>query len=251
MRYIRRFLALLTAACLLVSSASAVGFEMVSADETDAQKLLRSYDKKEGYLYLELGRYPYTADGEIQPVLWEVLYVENDVALLFTHYCIDFAQFNEERKDEPTWKDYTIYHTLNEVMVPEMFTDEELSAILLDEELGWLYYPTTQDMWNNDYGYRAGHWPYAERKCEPTPYAKANPHAWVSSETYCTWYFTRNVMRTGTHGLVGYDGHTSVAANNRWGGVRPMCRVDMTKLDNATGSGTVDDPYVFTVVSGK
>ena len=34
----------------------------------------------------------------------------------------------------------------------------------------------------------------------------------------------------------------------RIGGVRPACYVDCSMLDKVTGTGTKDDPYVFSIV---
>lgn len=251
MNLIRRSAAMLLCLFLVLNmaAASAAGFTMVSIDQTDAQLNVRGYVKHEGYVYMNFGSYPYTAEGEVQPILWDVLFVENDKALLFTHYIIDFAQYHTERADMPTWKDYAIYHTLNEEMVPVMFTPDELSAIIYNEDMGWIYYPSTGDMWNIDYGFRAGHWPHKERECRATPYAKASPNAWISHENGNSWYYTTSVPRRCCHGLVGYDGHTSVAANNRYGGVRPLCWVDLTKLDHMTGTGTLEDPFCFEITA--
>ena len=55
-----RLLALAAALVLLFTCAS-------------AEDALRGYSKEDGYVYLRLGRYPQTADGGVEPILWRVL----------------------------------------------------------------------------------------------------------------------------------------------------------------------------------
>jgi len=232
------------------TTAHAVGFTLENAPETDAERLVRGYDADAGYIYLYWGRYPYTAEGDVMPVLWKVLAVENNYAFLFSQYVIDFAQYHTEKVDLPVWKDNAIYTTLNEDIRKVMFTDEELKSVRYSEELGWLFYLSNPQLRKVDYGFR--HWqlkPQKERECAPTPYAMTHPEAWVDAASGNTWYFSTGIPRRGFHNLIGFDGHTSTAANNRYGGVRPGCYVDLAMLDHATGSGTLDDPYSFELVN--
>ena len=53
---------------------------------------LRGYIKGEEYQYVQLGEYPYEADGTVRPVLWRVLTVNDGSALLLTEYIIDTKQ---------------------------------------------------------------------------------------------------------------------------------------------------------------
>lgn len=248
---LRRMTALLLALiCFCGANALADGFTVTTGGQTDAQRLVRGYDADEGYIYVNYGRYPYYEDGTVAPILWRVLGVEeDDWALLLTEYVIDFAMYNTEKVNIYEWKGNTIYHTLNDEMRLVMFTDEELSAVRYSEEKGWLYYLDNEDYRNTAYGFR--HWqlkPQKERECAPTPYAMTHPDAWKDSSNGCTWYFSTGIPRNGYHNLIGFDGHTSTAANNRNGGVRCACKIDLSVLDNVSGSGTKEDPYLFEVI---
>ena len=248
----RRIIALLCTLVLLLSTSASLaeGFSVEVSSQTDAQRLVRGYDADEGYIYINYGRYPYEADGTIAPVLWRVLGVSEDGwALLLTEYVIDFAMYNTEKVNIYEWKGNTIYHTLNDDMRKVMFTDEELTAVRYSEEKGWLYYLDNEDYRNTSYGFR--HWqlkPQKERECKPTPYAMTHPDAWCDKSNGCTWYFSTGIPRRGYHNLIGFDGHTSTAANNRNGGVRCACKLDLSMLSNVSGSGTLEDPYSFDVV---
>lgn len=227
----------------------AANYTMIRTQETDAERLIRGYDPEDGYIYMCFGRYPYTEEGTVMPVEWKVLGVENNYAFLYTQYVIDFAQYHTEKVTLEVWKDNAIYTTLNENIRKQMFTDEELRAVRYSEEMGWLFYLSNLQLRQEAYGFY--HWqlkPQKPRECAPTPYAMTHPEAWRDAGNGNTWYFSTGVPRRGFHSLIGFDGHTSTAANNRYGGVRPACYVDLAMLDNVTGSGTLEDPYMFDVI---
>ena len=50
---------------------------------------LRGYWKGHGWKFVSLGQYPYEKDGTVAPVLWRVLEIKDNVALLITEYVID------------------------------------------------------------------------------------------------------------------------------------------------------------------
>ncbi|MBR0519073.1 hypothetical protein IJJ97_04710 [bacterium] len=46
--------------------------------------------------YIQIGRYPQTAEGEILPIEWQVLYKDeaNNLMLVISHYGLDAKSFN-------------------------------------------------------------------------------------------------------------------------------------------------------------
>ncbi len=252
----RRLFALLTTLALLcgaLSTAHAASFPLTAYPETDAQRVVRGYDPEggleNGYTYICFGRYPYTAEGDVMPVTWKVLAVEDGYAFCYSAYVIDFAQYHSEKVDLVVWKDNLIYTTLNETVRAKMFTEEELAAVAYSEERGWLFYLSNPQLRTEAYGFC--HWqlkPQKPRECAPTPYAMTHPDAWVDPASGNTWYFSTGMPRVGFHSLIGFDGHTSTAANNRYGGMRPACYIDLSMLDGVSGSGTLEDPYCFEVI---
>lgn len=259
---IRKLTAILLACCLCLAAlpASARTFTLTEEKQTDGERVLRGFDEVtgskfngyDGYQFLYFGHYPFTEDGEIGPVLWKVLGIEDGYALLWSNYAIDFAQYNAERVAIEVWKENTIYHTLNEQFREAMFTEEELRAVRYSEDLGWLFYLTDFHLRKTYYGFR--HWkakPQKPRECYPTPYALAlhnsDPEKYQMFEGRVP-YFGTDIPRLGCRSLIGFDGHTSVSAVDRFLGVRPACYVDITMLDHVTGSGTFEDPFMFEVV---
>ena len=49
---------------------------------------LRGWDQKEGYVYVALGRWPQTAEGDKEPIVWRVLTVEDGAAYLLSEYVL-------------------------------------------------------------------------------------------------------------------------------------------------------------------
>jgi hypothetical protein len=59
---------------------------------------LNGYDYNGAYQYIELGYYPFTSTGSEQPILWRVLSVHGDMALLRSEYAIDVFHGNKYNK---------------------------------------------------------------------------------------------------------------------------------------------------------
>ena len=75
------------------------------------------------------GQYPQGADGEIQPLVWRVLAVENDRALLITDDLIDALFYNEICKDV-TWETCTLRKWMNNDFLLAAFSIEEQARIV-------------------------------------------------------------------------------------------------------------------------
>lgn len=72
----KRFVFLLLTAWLLSS-----GFAVADVN-------LRGYAKENGYQYLAFGRFPQTADGKEQPILWRILSATDKEAYLLSEYIL-------------------------------------------------------------------------------------------------------------------------------------------------------------------
>lgn len=254
---LRRIIPFMVMTALLLcfcTDAFATAFTIDTVTETDAERLLRGYDEeeKEKYLYVHFGRYPFTKKGEVKPCLWRVLAIENGYAFLLNEYCVDLGRFHHEKEDQPEWKDYDMFDYMNETMLNTMFTPEEQAALQLSDTLGRLFILDNREFMTGTYGFRKilteKQW---ERECALTPYARNLKGSYVHSNGK-TWYWSRSCRNTAAGGyehIIGYDGHISMAAHTRIGGIRPACRVDLSMLDHATGSGTEEDPYVFEIIT--
>ena len=133
----RRLLMLFAAVLLLFTSAL-------------GEESLRSYNAEEGYVYLRLGRYPQTADGGIEPILWRVLTAEDGKAYLLSEYILFARAMHNNRNEYAKFKgDFAqteLCRYLNTTFAEEAFTPEELAMLLPCGEYGKVFLLTRDEM---------------------------------------------------------------------------------------------------------
>jgi len=122
-----------------------------------AEGELRGYEKKNGYVYLQLGEYPQTAAGDIQPILWRVLTVDEEKAYLLSEYILfarsmhtSLTEYRDELKGD--FAGTELCHYLNSDFAEQAFTSEELEMLLPCENYGRIFLITREDMKNKAYG---------------------------------------------------------------------------------------------------
>ena len=54
-----------------------------------AAEELRGYDKSAGYVYLTLGEFPQTANGDVEPILWRVLSADAEKVYILSEYVLE------------------------------------------------------------------------------------------------------------------------------------------------------------------
>ena len=130
---------------------------LMLASFAGAEEALRGYDADNGYVYVTLGRYPQTAEGEIQPILWRVLAVNDGEALLLSEYIL-FARcmnasvlaYRNELKGDFGRTDLCAY--LNSTFTEDAFSAEEAEALIPLEGIGRVYIPSSEELKNKEYG---------------------------------------------------------------------------------------------------
>ena len=122
-----------------------------------AEGSLRGYTQENGYVYLRLGRYPQTADGGIQPILWRVLTADGEKAYLLSEYILfartmhtNVKEYRDVLKGDFAQTELCQY--LNTTFAGDAFTDEEMSMLLPCENYGKVFLITRDDMKNKDIG---------------------------------------------------------------------------------------------------
>ena len=130
-----------------------------------AEEALRGYEKGKGYQYVLLGEYPYEKDGAIAPVLWRVLDVEDDKALLLTEYIIDTQQaiFEDDPKviEKRTYRRINHYEEsdicpwLDTEMVDRLFGDDPVTGALIKENGSRVFILTSEQFLTTKYGFSA------------------------------------------------------------------------------------------------
>lgn len=249
MRKILTRLLALCALLLMLCAASAI------AEEAPA---LRGYDKELGYVYLNMGMFPQTAESEELPILWRVLTVEEDEAYILSEYILEARPIHSDYKayaNKPTNTKYpgfdgdfaqtemSIY--LNGDFAQTRFTQAELSMIAEDEALGRFYLVTAEDLKNKEYGFGTD----KSRKAWGTEYAKANGlFVYGYAHGKHSPYWTRDQSTSDARHArctkaKGNLGRINVITLDE--GMRPACRLALSALTITGGSGTMEDPFTI------
>ncbi len=219
---------------------------------------IRGYDKKEGYVYLTLGSFPQTAEGEEAPILWRVLSADGEKACLLSEYVLEARRIHGDYKEyanKPTHKknpgfngDFTqtemaLY--LSGEFAQTRFTQAERDLLAPDEELGLFFLLSSDELKNKAYGFTSNE----SRKAWGTEYAKANGlFVYGSHRGSHSPYWTRTQSSSNTQGArciksQGEIGYINVITEDE--GMRPACCLDMAKAVIASGAGTKEDPFVL------
>lgn len=246
---ITRLLCMLLALCCLCPAVMA-----------ESEPGIRGWDKKEGYVYLTLGTFPQTAEGERLPILWRVLSVEDNRAYLVTEYVLEARRIHGDYKEyanKPTHKtkpgfdgDFTkteLALYLNGEFASANFTAGEISLVAPDEVLGHFFLLSSEDLKNAAYGFTSNE----SRKAWGTEYAKANGlFVYTSRQKSHSPYWSRTQSTSNTQGArcikaKGDLGYINVITEDE--GVRPACYLDMGAVKILSGAGTKEDPFVLDV----
>ena len=112
--------------------------------------------------YVEFGRYPQTAKGEVQPVEWRVLARKDNKALVISRYGLDIRPFDPESND---WSKSEIRKWLNGEFYNSTFSGDEKARIksFNQDKVFLLSRKEAEKYFADD----------DARRCKPTAYAKA------------------------------------------------------------------------------
>ena len=237
---------------------------------------LRGYDAQEGYQYVSLGHFPQTEQGEIQPILWRVLSVEEGQAYLLSEYILFnnrihpddvaytafggafnrtemFALLNGpfERivisgEEEARLRERTYYGYAYEAetsFLEQAFTPEEAACLVTDEALGTVFLPSADDLKNPAYGFgsdeqrQAYGTPYAIEQYGLFRYMNGSSPYWTRSQSQSYDYAARCTKEEGNLGYI-----RCVVMNE---GCRPAVRLALDRIEAFGGSGTPEDPYTL------
>lgn len=252
MRKLLRFVCLLMAMMCLIPAL---------AEETEPT--LRGWDKKEGYVYLTLGTFPQTKEGERLPILWRVLSVEDGRALILSEYILearplhgDYTQYANKptNKKKPGFSgDFTqtdMAKYLNGDFASGNFYEWERWALAEDEALGMFFLLSGDELKNAKYGFTSNE----SRKAWGTEYALNNglfkymAHRGSHSPYWTRTQSTSNVKAARCTKSQGELGYMTVDREDE--GMRPACWLDLTVCHIQSGSGTMEDPYTLLPIPG-
>lgn len=207
---------------------------------------VRGYLAGEGWQYVELGVYPQTLEGGLEPILWRVLSVEDGEAYLVSEYVLLHHRIHPDDAEYIlTGGDFLqteMYAYLNGTFL-SAFTADELSMLAPDLQGGRFTLLSADDLKNPDLGFGSD----ASRAAWGTPYALQNGlYSYGRQHGNTSPYWTRTQHSQALYGAcctkaAGNVGYIRVVVQNE--GCRPACtlRLDAVTLD--TGEGTAENPF--------
>ena len=211
---------------------------------------LRGYSKDDGYVYVNLGRYPQKADGTVLPLLWRVLTADEEKAYLCSEYIL-FAMplhvnYTEYKTIGPDFGKTDLSHYLNGEFSAAAFTEEELSLLQDFETYGKVFLMDSSELKNRELGLGVGE----PLKAWGTEYAIQVTGLFVYRPRYGSHspYWTRNQSTTDArHARCTKDegevGHIISDRENE--GVRTACYLDLSLAEVVSGTGTMEDPFIL------
>ena len=208
---------------------------------------LRGYNSRDGYQYVLFGSYPCDEDGRAEPILWRVLAVSNNKALLMSEYILDNHIYLEQEYRTPgaaerefqnsrlrEYMNYTFYNTA--------FSEQEQYALLRYGNMGRVFVLGKAELTNPSFGFRSD--PDAAdsaRSAFATPYALERG-CWADKDTGLSNYWIatptdHNMYMGRTNGSLG---EAKVTRQNV--GFRASIFLDTTAWEFSYGSGTLEFP---------
>ncbi len=236
---------------LLLALITLTTIPMAAFAEEESAPALRSWTKKEGYVYVHLGEYPQTKEGGVEPLLWRVLTVDEERAYLCSEYIL-FAMpmhvnYTEYKKIGKDFGNTELCAYLNGQFSEDAFKHGELALMMEFETYGKVFLLDSEDLKNTKIGMGRGE----NLKAWGTDYAKANG-LYVFQRKYGAHspYWTRNQATTDTrHARCTKDGGQigHIVSNRENEGVRPAIYLDMSLVQIAGGTGTMEDPFTLVI----
>ncbi len=157
--------------------------------------------------YVKFGNYPQTSNGEVRPIEWQVLSIENNKMLVISRYGLDTNRFDGSSNK---WSNSEIRKWLNGDFYNEAFTDQEKKSINLSnlsdvgtsDNVFFLSYDEADRYFANE----------DARKCKGTEYAVKNGAYVDSSNGYSYWWlrspylnYDNCVYNVNYDGLINYN----------------------------------------------
>ena len=172
--------------------------------------------------YVEFGRYPQTAEGEVRPVEWRVLARENNKALVISRYVLDARRFDPESND---WSESEIRRWLNGEFYNSAFSGEEKVRIIsFNQDNVFLLSREEAEKYFAD---------EVARRCKLTAYAKAKG-AYEYYKGYCSWWLRSPNPNNGDEVYFvscGGDVDDNDYVDYRRGSVRPALWINLDELN--------------------
>ena len=201
---------------------------------------ISGYDAKaNSYQYMLFGSYMQSRDD--QPILWRVLTVDGNYALLLSEVILDTRPFDAVTND---WNKSSLKQWLNSSFMNEAFRESEQDVILSNGDVGKVFLLSSAELTEPSYGFSSDiNSKDANRRAAGSMLAYNN-NLWRVEDSSYTNYYARSKPNGKNVDLVTSKGEIKIARVERDNvGIRPAMWVDLSKLSLSGGDGTIECPY--------
>ena len=161
---------------------------------------------KVGYC-VEFGKYPYWQQGREEPLVWRVLDIQGDKALLVSNKVVDYLPAADSL-DCSSWKDSFLATWLNSVFYVKAFNNMEMARLVINRSVNqFITVPSTEELILYYSDNPKSHLPsFAEGKAKAlqTPYVTDKNKE--SENRYITWWLRDFMIGKGRVKYVSKDG---------------------------------------------
>lgn len=208
--------------------------------------VLHGYADQQAYEYVTFGSYPTDADGAVQPILWRVLRADAESAYLLTEYLLEAKQLHHHYNEYESWETSDLFVYLNGDFKSAAFTAaEQMVLVNKTEDSGLVTLISGAEMRDESIGFKNDE----ARKAVGTEYGKASGlYIYHDRSSSPWWSRTRSTDNKDQQRRVmggGKTGRIAVTAKDL--GMRPAINIDLNMVHIASGSGSMEDPYVLVV----
>jgi len=205
---------------------------------------LRGWDADEGYQYVQFGKYQ--QEYADQPIVWRVLSVRDNRALLLSEFILDARPFDDRTGEEGRtneWEHSTLFEWMNGEFLDKAFKPAERNLILENGSVGRVFLPSDAELSNPNHGFEGNKYePDPARVAAGTTYA-FDSGLWQQNSLNSTYYTRTRPNSTNAHHIntAGRVGLARVERTNV--GVRPAFWLNIRTLPFTEGEGTMEDPF--------
>ncbi|WP_313127970.1 DUF6273 domain-containing protein [Anaerocolumna sp.] len=202
-----------------------------------------------------------TSNGK-EPILWRVLEVNEDSALLLSEYGLICKNINETF-DDFTWETCSLRNWLNTSFLDIAFTNLERRAILDNniatpdsnywgtkggnDTIDKVFLPTMQDVMNPAYGFQKGMKPSKTRMLKCTIYARKNGGYKNKTNGNTCWWLRSPALHEKYAAYVFTTGAITATyfVGRRYDAIRPAIRVDLSAIQMKQPAETGENIYPY------
>ncbi len=206
-----------------------------------AENALRGYSEKEGPAWAVFGTYPADESGEDAPVLWRVVSMDQEHALLLSEAILD-VQPAHQGDSYQGFETSTLSGWLKGEFALRAFSEAERAAIVQVGDQADVSLPSAAMLKDGSLGFLRD----ADRQAAGTAYAvskglevygKGGASYWIADKAQSMQGGQRRVIKDGGMGYI--------RADAGYVGVRPILRLDLSRVSALSGEGTKKDPFVI------